>query len=171
MEPGNQSLLDSEEWKTAVAGKRSFYGKIARRLAPEDVAPLLEVLEAGPPEERRLAMYLLYRAVIQKILFSQKQKERLIARVRPMMAAYPHQPGPDAFCLIFRVAPDIAEQFLLDDVDVARISERNLASYLWDVAKIESPMAMDRLKRYSYREGKIGEKATKLLALLGRGSD
>ena len=164
---GKRALLDSEEWKLLVGGDRRFIRRLADKLDVADISRLVDVLVAGPEEQKMPVMYLLYRATIQRISIEEKEKQRLVTILRPMMAAYPDPPGVDAFALMYRVSPAVAENFLRKEVDPSRVPERRFSIYLHDLLKIESAPAAEVLLPFATWEGLKGEKARSMLKARG----
>lgn len=167
MKPENQPLLGSEEWKSLLHSSPPRYRELATRLDTDDVAALADYLELASAEERIAAVALLQGAMRENIPISAAKREELIAKLRPIMASYPDQPGLGAFILMSQLEPALAEKFLMEDVDASKISDGYFKHHLGDLRRVKSRRAMDRIVAYSGLEGQRGETAKRFLKMMG----
>jgi len=167
MKPGNLPLLQSQEWKALIDSASPGYRELASRLDSDDVSSLIDYLEGATIEEKVAAIALLQAAVQEDIPFSESNRKELIAKLKPLMANYPDQPGLRAFVLMSRLALPLAESFLMEDVDPSRIPASYFKFHLADLRRVKSSRAMDRIVEYSRQEGQQGEEAKRFLKTLG----
>jgi hypothetical protein len=83
------------------------------------------------------------------------------------MGSYPDQPGLSAFVLMSRVALPVAESFLIEDVDPSKIPDSYFKFHLADLRRVKSSRAMDRIVKFSEKEGQRGQEAKRLMKTLG----
>jgi len=166
-QPLKQALLDSEFWKRYVGGDRKFIGRLKDNIAPADISPLIDFLATAPDAQKLDAMSMLYWAVLKKIEITKDEEQKLVAILEPMMAVYPHPPGVDAFCLMYRLAPLGAERFLRESVDASRIPEDLFATYLHDLLKFSRASPAEVLLPFAQWDGARGEKARSMLKARG----
>jgi hypothetical protein len=167
VKPENRPLLGSEEWKFLLLSSPPRYRELAERLDADDVAALIDYLESASTEERTAAVALLQGAIRENIPINAAKREELVARLRPIMASYPDQPGLGAFILMSQLEPSIAEKFIVESVEASNISDGYFKHYLADLRRVKSSRAMDRIVAYSALEGPRGETAKRFLKTMG----
>jgi hypothetical protein len=165
--PQKQALLDSEFWKRYAGGDRKFIRRLRDDIAPADISPLINFMATAAGAQKLDVMSVLYWAVLKKIEITADEKQKLVAILEPMMAAYPHPPGPDAFCLMYRLQPAVAERFLRERVDASQVPEEMFATYLHDLMKISPGQPAEVLLPFAQWGGVRGQKARSMLKARG----
>jgi len=170
MKPDGLDVLQTKEWRELIvappsASNRGLVRQLAPRLESSDVSSLIRHLGHARGEDVELTAELLHAAVRAGVSFSAQQKQDLMQALRPLVAAYAHEPVGQPLALMKLLDWAATSQLLLEEVDGMRIAEWRFRGYMIELAG--SPSATDRILQYSTLPGSRGKTAIRRLKLMG----